>query len=1145
MSGEPDQTQSQFAILKSRSFLPLFVTQAISAFNDNAVRNGIAILITYDLAVRFHFDAALFVQAGLALFMLPYFLFSAIAGQLADKYDKAKVARWVKLFDLVAMVFGGLSLYLENPYMHLTVLFLAGTTAAFFGPIKYGVLPQYLKREELIAGNALIELGTFVTILLGTLFGGFLVLQGVGRDILAISIIVLAVIAYGCSFLMPSAPGNLSIKFDWNIPRATLKLLSYAREREDVFWSVIGASWFWFLGAAIMAQLPVFTRDVLLANDAVANAFIGLFTVGIGAGSLLTNALLKGEVSPRYVPIASIMMTVFLLDLYFAAGAAHAVMAGQTDAGVTIFFSHWQGWRVGIDLFFVAFFGGLYAVPLNAIMQHRSNPSRRSRVIAANNVMNAIFMIASALAGAVLLKFMSAQAFFLLLGLANAVASIFVARLLTQELAASIARFLFRLFYRVEVKGLENYRAAGRKAVIVANHTSFLDGPLLSAFLPERASFAINTHVAESWWAKPSFILFKMIAIDPSNPMALRVLVDELKHGRKVVIFPEGRLTVTGALMKVYEGPGAIAQMAKARVLPVRIDGALYTPFSRMRGKLRLRWFPKITITFLPPVKFDAPDGLKGAQLRQQQADRLYDVMTDMVFRTSAIDRTLFQSLLDARHIHGGGHKVVEDIARNPTSLDKLVMGSFILGRRMAEMTPGQTNVAVLLPNSIGCLLTFFGLHAFGRVPAMLNFSTGAVNMAAACRAAQATTIVTSRRFIEAGSMEAELALLAEGRKIIFLEEGLVLKDKLYGLFARVFSKTALRMGGASSDPNAPAIILFTSGSEGLPKGVVLSHRNLQANRYQVAARIAFTASDVVFNALPMFHAFGLTGGALLPVLAGVRTFLYPSPLHYKVVPELCYETNATVLFGTDTFLMGYARSAHPYDFFNVRLVVAGAERVKPETREAWMEKFGLRILEGYGATECAPVVAVNTPMHFRTGTVGRLLDQIHYKLEPVPGIEEGGRLFVKGPNIMLGYLRAENPGIIEAPGDGWYDTGDIVKFDGDGFVTILGRAKRFAKIAGEMVSLGLVEQRLAEAFPEAQHAVVAVPDLRKGEQLVLFTTDPAIDAKAVQERLKQANATALMVPRNVISVAELPLLGSGKTDYQTLNRMAHEQVKS
>ena len=250
------------------------------------------------------------------------------------------------------------------------------------------------------------------------------------------------------------------------------------------------------------------------------------------------------------------------------------------------------------------------------------------------------------------------------------------------------------------------------------------------------------------------------------------------------------------------------------------------------------------------------------------------------------------------------------------------------------------------------------------------------------------------------------------------------------------------------------------------------------------------------------------------------------------------------MLFGTDTFLMGYARSAHPYDFFNVRLVVAGAERVKRETREAWMEKFGLRILEGYGATECAPVIAVNTPMHFRTGTVGRMLDQIQYRIETVPGIAEGGRLFVKGPNIMLGYLRAENPGVIEAPADGWYDTGDIVKVDEDGFVTILGRAKRFAKIAGEMVSLTLVEQALKAVFPEAHHAVVTVPDARKGEQLVMFTTDEAVDANAVQEKLKSAGTPALMVPRNVITLKELPLLGSGKTDYQALSRMAHEQVK-
>ena len=1147
MSDATPKSKSQFALLKSRSFLPLFITQAIGAFNDNGLRNGIAILITFDLAVKYGWDAGLFVQAGLALFMLPYFLFSAIAGQLADKHDKAILARWIKLFDLAAMIFGAASLWLENPLMHLVVLFFAGTTAAFFGPIKYGVLPQYLKRDELIAGNALIELGTFVTILLGTMFGGFLVLQDWGRPLLAGSIVILSAIAWGVSFLMPSAPGDKSIVFDWNVPRQTMKLLSYARERDDVFWSVIGASWFWFLGAAILAQFPVFTRDVLLANDTVANIFIANFTIGIGVGSMLTNVLLKGDVSPRYVPVAAIMMTVFLLDLYFGASAVSHAMTAPPLNSPSVFFAHWSGWRVGVDLFFIAFFGGIYAVPLNAIMQQRSNPARRARVIAANNVMNAIFMILSALAAATLLKVMTPQGFFLLLAIANAGAAIWICRLLPQELVATIARQIFRLAYRVEVKGMENYRAAGRKAVIVGNHSSLLDGPLLSAFLPERASFAINTHVAKTWWASVSFPLFNMIPIDPTNPMSLRLLVDELKKGRKVVIFPEGRLTVTGALMKIYEGPGAIAQMAKARVLPVRIEGALYTPFSRMRGKLRLRWFPKITITFLPPVKFDPPPGMRGAALRQHQADRLYDVMTDMVFRTSNIDCTLFEALLDARATHGGKHIVLEDIQRNPASYDRLIMGSFILGRRMARQTPGQKNVGILLPNAIGCYLALMGLQAFGKVPAMLNFSTGAVNMAAACTAAEVSTIVTSRKFIEAGGMEDDVKLLSEGHKIIYLEdlrESLTLNDKLYGLWAKYFSATALRAAGATRDPHAPAVILFTSGSEGVPKGVLLSHRNLHANRYQAAARIAFTASDVVFNAMPLFHAFGLTAGSLLTSLAGVRTFLYPSPLHYKVVPELCYDTNATVLFGTDTFLMGYARNAHPYDFFNVRLVVAGAERVKPETRDIWAEKFGLRILEGYGATECSPVIAVNTPMHFRTGSVGRLLDQVEYRLEPVPGIGEGGRLFVKGPNVMLGYLRADNPGVIEAPPDGWYDTGDIVKIDEKNFVTILGRAKRFSKIAGEMISLTAVETKLQETFPDGQHAVVAVPDARKGEQLVMFTSEASLDSKKVADAMKANGATALQVPRNVIHLDILPVLGSGKTDYLTLNRLAREQVK-
>jgi acyl-[acyl-carrier-protein]-phospholipid O-acyltransferase/long-chain-fatty-acid--[acyl-carrier-protein] ligase len=423
----------------------------------------------------------------------------------------------------------------------------------------------------------------------------------------------------------------------------------------------------------------------------------------------------------------------------------------------------------------------------------------------------------------------------------------------------------------------------------------------------------------------------------------------------------------------------------------------------------------------------------------------------------------------------------------------------------------------------------------------MLNHTAGIDGVLSACRTAGLRRVVTSRRFIELAKLVGLAERMAEEVELVWLEdvrESLRLIDKLYGAIAGRFAAPLHRR--LSIRPNDPAVVLFTSGSEGAPKAVALSHANLLANRRQIAARVDFSPADLALNALPMFHSFGLTGGFLLPLLSGVRAFLYPSPLHYRIVPEIAYATGATILFGTDTFLAGYARRANPYDFYSLRYVFAGAEPVREETRKLWSERFGKRILEGYGVTECSPVIAVNTPMHYRAGTVGRFLPLVEHRLEPVPGIDAGGRLFVRGPNVMAGYLRG---GAIEEPPEGWYDTGDIVAVDAEAFVTIVGRAKRFAKLGGEMVSLAAAERIAETAVPDTRHAVVSLPDPRRGEKLILVTEAHGFDRNLLLDAARQLGMPEIAVPREVIEIEQMPLLGTGKTDYSAVTRLVEQRM--
>ncbi len=1147
MTAMPQKQAGRFSLFRTRRFLPLFIAQALGAFNDNIFRNALVILVTYRLAQGG--DAAPLIALAGGVFIAPFFLFSGLAGELADSRDKAQLARIIKLAEIGIAALAALSLWSGLVPLMLLTLFLAGTQSTFFGPVKYALLPQHLADDELVDANAFIETATFLAILAGTLFGGLLILAGHGLAFVGFSMLAISVLGWLAARRIPPAPparpeGGVRA----NIFASTLGIVRHVMGHRALFGAILAISWFWLVGAILLAVLPAFTRDYLGGDETVTNFFIALFTVGIAAGSLAASRLLRGEISTRHAPVAALLMTLSLFDLWLAThGLAVAAGSGALRS-LPAFLSGWQGLRISLDFVLVAAFGGLFVVPFYAFVQHVSDAAERSRVIAANNVINAFFMAAGQGALALALRAgADVVQVFLVLAVANALVALYVMWRMPRQLLRALGRGLFRLLYRVEVRGLENFDKAGPRAVVVPNHMSFLDGPLLASFLPEDARFAINTFTARGMLARAAAKVFDLLPVDPTNPMATRTLIRAVSEDSHVVIFPEGRISTTGGLMKIYEGPGVIAHKAEAPIVPVRIEGAQRAwLFSRQPDKQRLRLFPKITVTIMEPVRMEPPDGFSGARQRKWLADRLYDVMAEAAFAASGWRRHLMEALLDARAAQGGGRKVVEDIMRTPLSFDRLVTGCHVLGNRLARMTKGEDVVGVLLPTSAGCLVTLLGLLTCGRTPAMLNFSTGAVNMAAGCKAARVKTIVTSRRFVEAGGLEEAIEVLQEQARIIWLEdvrETISLKDKLRGLLLARLGRAGLRLAGANPDPDSAAVILFTSGSEGVPKGVVLSHANVLANASQVLAVIDLNASDTVFNALPMFHALGLSAGVFLPLVAGARLFLYPSPLHYKIVPEMVYDTDATVFFATDTFLSGYARNAHPYDFYKVRYVVAGAERVKPATRETWMEKFGLRIYEGYGATETSPVLSVNTPMHFKSGTVGRLLPAIRARVEPVEGIDEGGRLVVKGPNVMKGYLRADTPGVIEPPEGGWYDTGDIVTIDEEGFVTIRGRAKRFAKVGGEMVPLPAVEAVIAEAFPGCDHAVVNIPDRRKGEKLVLVTTCENLERKAVARAMKEAGSPELFIPREIITVEELPVLGSGKIDYVRITALARERA--
>lgn len=683
-----------------------------------------------------------------------------------------------------------------------------------------------------------------------------------------------------------------------------------------------------------------------------------------------------------------------------------------------------------------------------------------------------------------------------------------------------------------------------RKGVYVANHVSFLDPVLLFAFLPGDPVFALNGHLYRNRLIRFLMRTADVMPFNPIEPGDIKELIAKVDGGRLCVIFAEGRVTESGGLMKIYEAPGLVADKSGTPLIPVWIEGPQYGYFSKTKGKLPHRPLPKVRVIVGRPRSFKLKDELR--RQRDHISNEVYMILREMSFEVRYNpDISLFAQLMKTAKIHAQKGlfrrpKFVEDIQRKPQSYRDIVIKSFVLGKYLKRRTEPEEHVGLFLPNSVAALCSFFGLTAYDRIPVMLNFSVGAQNMVSMCKTAQVRIVVTSLAFVKTAKMEDAVKMMEEaGVKIIYLEKAakeIGLWDKINAYLRYKIKRVPIKKGG-----NRKAVILFTSGSEGTPKAVVLSHANIISNIKQMSAIETINVTDTVFNALPMFHSFGLVVGTLFPLFEGSKLFLYPSPLHYRVVAEIVYEIGASIMFGTDTFFRGYGRIAHPFDFHNIRFMFGGAEAVKPDTRNIWMERLGIRVLEAYGATECSPVVSANNRIFNRFGSIGKLLPAIEYKIEPVPGIEKGGELVVRGPNIMMGYILPDNPGVLVPLEGGWYHTGDVVEIDEIGFVYIRDRIKRFAKIGGEMVSLNAVHEMVCKAYEtdgEFQYGVVAIPHESKGEQIVLATNNRNVSQDGLHAYIRANAMSELFLPRIILYMEKLPVFATGKADNVTLKKI-------
>ncbi len=1120
-------------ILRDRGFFCFFWTQFLGAFNDNFYKI-IVTLVALDIPAG---GGIQYIPLIGGLFILPFLLFSGYAGYLADVHSKRDVLVAVKAFEIVAMTLALLAFFVDRMEPMLAVVFLMGLHSTFFSPAKYGILPEMLPEKDLSRGNGLLEMSTFMAIILGTAFGGTIFEAWKDRLVwIGAILIAIAVLGTITSLRITRVPPSGSSKKFLINPLAEIWDGTKRLYTDRPLWlTVMGISYFWFLGAFLQMALPLFGKEILQLGETRIGLLWTFAAIGIGAGSLAAGRLSGDKIELGLVPLGSVGMGAF---------------------SVLLFLSQPSFDLAAVCLVLIGFAAGFFAVPLNALLQQRSGREDKGRLIATNNVFNTIgVLLASAMLwGLATGLHLPADQIILILGLLTFVLTLYALYLLPDFVVRFILWMLTHTLYRIRIVGQENIPLHG-PALLVSNHVSFVDALLIGASIPRFIRFVLHREYYDIRWLNWLFRLMKSIPISASNPRdivrALRSARKELEAGQVVCIFAEGGISRIGHLLPFKRGFEKIVQGTDFPIVPVHLDQLWGSIFSFKEGRFfwkrpKFRPYP-VTVSFGAPLPSSATvHEVRQAVLELESQAFGYRRATAGLLHTSFI-RTAKRRWFSF---------CMADTTGAELSFGKTLIGAMLLSHWVRKQATNDSMVGIVLPASAGGALANIAVFLARKVPVNLNFTAGQEAMAAAIRQCGIKTIVTSRLFLSKANV-------AETPGMVFLEdarESFTSTRKLLVFLTALLipSRPLEYYYGKDQKAQDLATVIFSSGSTGTPKGVMLSHHNILANIESVCQVIHFNPSDKVMGVLPFFHSFGFSISLWLPLIAGFGAVYHPNPMDAKTIGETVQKHQATILISTPTFHAGYMRRCTVEEFATLRYIIAGAEKLREQIRKGFKEKYGLDLLEGYGCTEMAPVVSVNLPdvvdaperqIGHKPGTVGHPIPGVAVKVvDPDTGQAlrpgQAGMLVATGANRMLGYLG--QPELTEQVlRDGWYITGDMGSVDEDGFITITDRISRFSKVAGEMVPHMAIEEVINTILGEAASVVTAVPDEQRGEKLIAFYSRNGLDPDELWENLNQSALPKVWIPKreNIHSIDSIPLLGSGKIDLKKVKRLALQEV--